>query len=34
MFDLKISLFIRGLSCFHIILPLLLLWMLYRLGYD
>jgi hypothetical protein len=34
MFDPKISLFIRGLSCFHIILPLLLLWMLYRLGYD
>jgi len=26
--------FIRGLSCFHIILPLLLLWTLHRLGYD
>ena len=25
---------IRGLSCFHIILPLLLLWTLHRLGYD
>lgn len=34
MFDLKVPLFIRGLSCFHIVLPLLLLWMLYRLGYD
>src|SRR5215469_7920757 len=34
MFDFKIPLFIRGLSCFHIVLPLLLLWMLYRLGYD
>ena len=26
--------FIRGLSCFHIILPLLLLWTLHRLGSD
>jgi hypothetical protein len=34
MFDPKIPSFIRGLSCFHIVLPLLLLWMLYRLGYD
>jgi hypothetical protein len=34
MFDSKIPLFIRGLSCFHIVLPLLLLWMLHRLGYD
>jgi hypothetical protein len=34
MFDPKISLFIRGLSCFHIVLPLLVLWMLHRLGYD
>jgi hypothetical protein len=34
MFDPKISLFIRGLSCFHIVLPLLLLWTLHRLGYD
>lgn len=34
MFDPKISLFIRGLSCFHIVLPLLLLWALHRLGYD
>jgi hypothetical protein len=34
MFDPKIPLFIRGLSSFHIVLPLLLLWMLYRVGYD
>jgi hypothetical protein len=34
MFDPKIPLFIRGLSCFHIILPLLLIWTVHRLGYD
>jgi len=34
MFDPKIPLFIRGLSCFHIVLPLLLLWTLHQLGYD
>ena len=34
MFDPKIPLFIRALSCFHIALPLLLLWTLHRLGYD
>jgi hypothetical protein len=34
IFDAKIPLFIRGLSCFHMVLPLLLLWMLHRLGYD
>ena len=34
MFDPKISLFIRGLSCFHVVLPLLILWMLHQLGYD
>jgi hypothetical protein len=34
MFDPKISLFIRGLSLFHVILPLILLWALHRLGYD
>ncbi len=34
MFDPKISVFIRGLSSFHIVLPLLLLWTLHRLGYD
>ena len=34
MFDPKIPLFIRGLSCFHVVLPLLLLWTIHRLGYD
>jgi hypothetical protein len=34
MFDTTIPLFIRGLSGFHIILPVLLLWILHRLGYD
>jgi hypothetical protein len=34
MFDPRIPSFIRGLSGFHIVLPLLLLWMLYELGYD
>jgi len=34
MFDPKIPLFIRGLSCFHIVLPVILLWGLHRLGYD
>jgi hypothetical protein len=26
--------FLRGLSFFHVIMPILALWMLYRLGYD
>jgi hypothetical protein len=34
MFDPKIPLFIRGLSGFHIILPVLLLWAVHRLGYN
>jgi hypothetical protein len=34
MFDPRIPLFIRVLSGFHIVLPLLLLWMLHRVGYD
>ena len=34
MFDPKIPLFIRGLSCFHIVLPLILLWGVHWLGYD
>ena len=34
MFDSKISLPIRALSLFHIILPLVLVWLLYRLRYD
>lgn len=34
MFDASIPLFIRCLSLFHVGLPLLLIWMLDRLGYD
>lgn len=34
MFDPKISLPVRALSLFHIALPLILLWMVHRLGYD
>jgi hypothetical protein len=34
MFDARIPLFIRGLSLFHVVLPLLLIWLLHRLGYD
>ena len=34
MFDASIPRFIRALSLFHVALPLLLLWMLHRLGYD
>jgi len=34
MFDPKIPWFTRTLSCFHIVLPLLLLWIAHRLGYD
>lgn len=34
MFDPSISLWIRLLSLFHVVTPPLLLWALYRLGYD
>jgi len=34
MFDASIPLFIRALSLFHVVLPVLLIWMLHRLGYD
>src|SRR6185369_3262144 len=34
MFDAKISLPIRALSLFHVFLPPLLVWLLYRFGYD
>jgi hypothetical protein len=34
MFDRTIPLFIRALSLFHVGLPLILVWMLYQLGYD
>ena len=34
MFDAKIAPPVRALSLFHIALPILLLWMVFRLGYD
>lgn len=34
MFKRDIPLFVRGLSLFHVWLPFLLLWLVYRLGYD
>lgn len=34
MFDPEKTLFARGLSLFHVIIPFLLLWLVYRLGYD
>lgn len=34
MFEPRLTLFIRGLSLFHGWLPLLLVWLLGRLGYD
>lgn len=34
MFDPKLPLFVRGLSTFHGWLPFLLLWLVWRLGYD
>ncbi|MCA9236900.1 MAG: hypothetical protein KDA44_15595 [Planctomycetales bacterium] len=34
MFDDQLSLFARGLSFFHFWLPFLLLWTVWRLGYD
>lgn len=34
MFNPAQPLWLRGLSLFHVFLPLLLLWMVYRLGYE
>ncbi|GAC1401676.1 MAG: hypothetical protein NVSMB56_16760 [Pyrinomonadaceae bacterium] len=34
MFDAKTPLFIRALSLFHVVLPPLLFWLTYKLGYD
>ncbi len=34
MFDPKYPLFVRGLSLFHGWLPFLLIWLVWRLGYD
>jgi len=34
MFDTDLPLFVRSLSLFHVLLPPLLVWTVYRLGYD
>jgi len=34
MFDPQLSLFVRLLSLFHVVVPPLLLWAIWRLGYD
>jgi hypothetical protein len=34
MFDGRRSLFMRGLSLFHVVLPILLIWLLASFGYD
>jgi hypothetical protein len=34
MFDPHVPLFVRLLSLFHVVMPLLLLWAIWRLGYD
>jgi hypothetical protein len=34
MFDPSKSLFLRSLSLFHVVLPIVLLWATHRLGYD
>jgi len=34
MFDPKLPRFLRALSLFHVVLPIVLLWMLRELGYD
>jgi hypothetical protein len=34
MFEDDKPLYLRGLSLFHVVLPVLLPWMVYRLGYD
>jgi hypothetical protein len=34
MFDLHRPLYLRALSLFHVLLPVVLVWMVHRLGYD
>jgi hypothetical protein len=34
LFDPHLSLFVRGLSLFHVVMPALLLWAIWQLGYD
>lgn len=34
MFDASVSIWLRSLSLFHVAIPPILVWLLYRLGYD
>jgi len=34
MFDSQKPLYLRALSLFHVVLPIVLVWMVYQLGYD
>jgi hypothetical protein len=34
MFDQRIPIIVRCLALFHVVVPALLVWMVYRLGYD
>jgi hypothetical protein len=34
MFDPQISVFVRGLSLFHVWMPAMLLWLVWKNGYD
>jgi len=34
MFDAREPVWLRGLSLFHVFLPVVVLWLVYRLGYD
>jgi hypothetical protein len=34
MFDTSLALWLRGISLFHVFMPFLLLWGVFRLGYD
>ena len=34
MFEQRNPLFLRGLSLFHVFLPVVVVWMVWRLGYD
>jgi hypothetical protein len=34
MFDQRISMFVRAISFYHLVVPVLLVWMVYKLRYD
>ena len=34
MFNVELPLYLRAFSAFHIFLPVVLIWLLYRLGYE